>query len=168
MRTVYLLSLWLHVVAAGVWIGSMVFLGAVIAPVMRRLDTTRSELSRQLWEEVGRRYRIVGWMSLALLFLTGTINIGLRGYRGSDWIEGTLFAGSFGRTLLGKLLLVALLVGLTLWHERRLGSQSLAYASPEEWRRWRRQAAYLGWGMLLLSLLIAGFGLLLARGGFSF
>jgi len=169
----YVLSIWLHIVAAGVWIGSMVFLGAAVAPVVRRPG--REEIAPRLLEEVGLRYRAVGWLSLALLVLTGILNLGFRGYGWDAFLDGSLWRGPFGHTLLVKLLLVALLVAITLWHDVGVGPKATALlrspnpdpeAHRRERERLRRLAAGIGWAMLFLSLAIALLGVLLARGGF--
>ena len=175
MNALYTLSLWLHIVAAGVWIGSMVFLGAAVTPALRRPDPDYERVAPRLLEEIGLRYRAVGWGSLALLLLTGIFNLGLRGYGWADLWEGTLFAGPFGQALRWKLGWVALLVAITLWHDVRVGPRAAALlrspppdpeAHRRERERLRRLAAGMGWAMLLLSLAIAYWGVLLARGGF--
>lgn len=174
MSWLYVLSVWLHIVAAGIWIGSMVFLGAAVAPVVRRPG--REEIAPRLLEEIGLRYRAVGWLSLALLVLTGVLNLGFRGYGWNSLLDGSLWQGPFGRTLLVKLLLVVLMTAITLWHDVWVGPRATALlrapdsnpgpeAHRRERERLRKLAAGIGWAMLLLSLAIALLGVLLARGG---
>jgi copper resistance protein D len=60
---------WLHVVAALLWIGGMLFVALVLVPVVRRLED--EALRRRMMRDVGRRFRTVGWIALGVLILTG-------------------------------------------------------------------------------------------------
>jgi uncharacterized membrane protein len=69
---------WLHVLGAITWIGGMLFIALVVVPVTRRLDD--AALRGRLVQEVGRRFRTVGWIALGLLILTGLGHLALRPY----------------------------------------------------------------------------------------
>jgi len=73
-----LLVRWLHVLAAIVWIGGMLFIALVLVPVTRRLPDPA--LRARLVQEAGRRFRTVAWIALGLLFATGLANLWLRPY----------------------------------------------------------------------------------------
>lgn len=68
----------LHVMAAIVWVGGMLFLALVLVPIARRLDD--AALRARLIHEVGVRFRVVGWLALGLLLLTGLGNLWQRPY----------------------------------------------------------------------------------------
>jgi uncharacterized membrane protein len=87
------LILWLHVVAACIWIGGQVTVAALI-PRLRG----HSEMARL----AGRRYQTVAWPAFATLIVTGIIDVDNGGLQWSQ-----LLSSSAGRTLAVKLDLVA-------------------------------------------------------------
>ncbi|MHB8488649.1 MAG: CopD family protein [Candidatus Dormibacteria bacterium] len=92
------LVLWVHIVAACIWIGGQVTV-AVLIPLLRD--------QRELARRVGRRYQAVAWPAFAVLIVTGVVNAGNAGLRWSQLLDSPA-----GRTLVVKLGLVAL-SGLT-------------------------------------------------------
>jgi putative copper export protein len=88
------LVLWLHVIAACIWIGGQVTVAAVI-PLLRDRD--------DLAQLVGRRYQAVAWPAFAVLIVTGVLNVGNAGLRWSQLLDSPA-----GRTLAIKLGLVGL------------------------------------------------------------
>jgi putative copper export protein len=104
-----------HVVTAALWVGGVVALTFVAVPVAQRRDNpVRGELLRDL----GRRWRPLGWGALAIAIATG---IPIADDLGA-FERGVLFDTRFGRLLLVKAALVALLVALSVAHNR-LGLQ---------------------------------------------
>jgi putative copper export protein len=88
------LVLWMHIVAACIWIGGQVTVAAFI-PLLRR----HPDLARR----VGRRYQAVAWPAFAVLMVTGVVNVGNAGLHWSQLLDSPA-----GRTLVVKLVLVAL------------------------------------------------------------
>jgi uncharacterized membrane protein len=146
----YAASVWLHVVAAATWVGSMVFFSAVLVPVLRKGELRGQGTS--LVELVGRRYRVLGWIALAVLIVTGTVNLYFRGIGLHLLASSAFWATSFGRALAWKLALVAVVLVLTALHE--LGAHN------------RRVASWIGRSLLLISLAILFFAAALVRGFF--
>jgi len=68
----------LHVLAALVWIGGMLFVALVLVPVARGLNDP--PLRARLFHAAGVRFRAVGWIALGLLVVTGLGNLWLRPY----------------------------------------------------------------------------------------
>lgn len=68
-----LLVRWIHVLSAITWIGGMFFIALVAVPVTRRM--TDASLRRTLIQQMGVRFRAVGWIALTLLVVTGLINL---------------------------------------------------------------------------------------------
>lgn len=155
----YLPAVTAHVLAAVVWLGGVFFLALVGAPVLRRLEPP--ELRRELFDALGRRFRIVGWVAVAVLLATGGWLVGLRGWLGPA-LDGSLWGTPAGRLLAAKLAAVAVMVAVTAVHDFRLGPQAGAGGPGAETAR-RRSAAYARAGALfgLLALLLA---IRLARG----
>jgi uncharacterized membrane protein len=166
MQHLYIFSVWLHIVAACLWIGGMLFLVLIVVPVMRRLDDPRA--SSALFHKVALRFRTAGWWSLAILAMTGTFNLLHRGM-GYDVLTGSQFwGGGFGGALAIKLALVTLIVTLSVVHDFVLGprASALARTAPSDPRaeRLRKSVAWMGRVNLLLALAIIALGVMLVRG----
>ncbi|WP_447978220.1 DUF4149 domain-containing protein [Candidatus Nitrospira bockiana] len=154
-----ILLAWLHVVSAVVWIGGMVFLSLILVPVFRR--GTFGADRRILFQTLARRFRVVVWISIAALVLTGPFLIAAR--------SGSLDqADAWGSVLRIKLGLVAGLVIVTALHDfwlgplvgrlRREGSET----SPADQFLIRMSVVIARLG-LLLALAILFFAVTLAR-----
>jgi putative copper resistance protein D len=134
----------LHLIAAAVWAGGMVFLGLAVGAARRTLaDQERIALFRQL----GRRFLIVGGIAMAVLIATGTD-------MASDRLAsfGDLFDTDYGKRLAEKLALVIVVIALTAFHSlvqgpalSRLRAQALERpADAELAAAIRRKAARAG------------------------
>lgn len=140
MHIVYLASVWLHLLAAMAWVGGMIFIAAVVVPLK----------NPEVMQAGGRRFRVVGWIALATLVVTGTFNVLHRGYRLEHFMTGEVFAGAWGHALALKLSLVGVVLALTIGHDW-LGSRS------------RRAAMITGQITFLLSLAIVAVAVTLVR-----
>lgn len=161
MRLLYLLFVWLHILAAAVWIGGMVFLSIILVPVSRRPEY--HGVASSLIHGTGVRFRAVGWMCLGALLLTGMFNLH---YRGIGW--AVLGEGAYGLILAMKLLLVLIIFLISALHDFLIGPRAMrlwqADSSSPESRRLRRWASLMGRSNLVLALLAAAFGVLIVRG----
>lgn len=127
------LVLWIHVIAASVWIGGQLTVAAVM-PLLRSQPALMTSL--------GRRYQLIAWPAYALLVLTGIGNM-LHLHLGL----ADLFSDPVGRTLttkLGFVLLSGLAAGVHEWSSR-LGPSA-------------RRSAILGSVSFLAALLAALYG----------
>ena len=77
MHTLYLISVWLHIMAAVVWIGGTIFLALVLIPAIRRPEFGSIALELIRWTVL--RFRLVGWICFAVFIVTGTMNLIFRG-----------------------------------------------------------------------------------------
>lgn len=168
LRLAYLTSVWIHILAATVWIGGAAFLALVLVPAVRK-----PELAAQapaFLRAAALRFRSVGWISLAVLIVTGCLNLGFRGFSWQDCISGNIFRGGFGRILGFKISLVAVMLAISGAHDFILGPRAalriLENPGSPEAHAARRRAAWMGRSVLLLGLLIAGAAVLLVRGSF--
>ncbi len=162
MRSLYLLSVTLHLTSAVFWIGGMFFLGVVGAPLLRREDP---ETRRRLFEALGRRFRRFSWWVIALMVATGVVNL---------WVPGRLalltdplFWGSdFGQVLALKLGLVSVMLVLAAMHDFWLGPRT-GELDPEsaEAARLRRWSAWGGRINAILAVAVLYLAARLARGG---
>lgn len=97
----------LHLIAAAIWAGGLVFLGLSVSAARRTLgDAERIAFFRA----IGRRFLVVGGLALVVLIATGSDMVSDR----DAW--DTLGEGTYGGTLLAKLILVGVVIVLTLVH----------------------------------------------------
>jgi putative copper resistance protein D len=167
-RFLYLASVWLHLVAALLWAGGMLFLVLVIVPLLRTPALRGQAI--QLLQAVGLRFRTVGWASLLVLVVTGLVNAAYRGGSAGALADGAWWATPFGRLLAHKLGLVALILVLSAVHDFGVGPRAAALlrddpASPRA-GAWRAAASWMGRVNLLLALAVIAIAVALVRGGF--
>lgn len=168
MRVLYLSLLWLHVTAAAVWIGGMVFIALVLVPATRRMEHRGAAVSLVGW--TGRRFRWIGWTCLCILVLSGVLNLFYRGFEWSVLGNSEICENPFARVLGVKLLLVVGAFLLSALHDFSIGPRATELlrrdpASPRALTL-RRRASWIGRLNLLLVLVIVALGVALARGGF--
>jgi len=165
MHVLYLVSVWLHILAAITWIGGMFFLVAVVVPWLRRGD--RAQGLRFL-RETGMRFRTVGWICFAVLVVTGTYNLWARGVRVDDFVRPAWLISPFGRAVVLKLGLFLLVVAVSGFHDFVVGpraSDEMERApASERAEGLRRLASLLGRGNALLALALVAVGVILVRG----
>lgn len=161
-----LISVWLHILAAAVWIGGMVFIALVLVPATREPEHRGIAPSLIRW--TGRRFRWIGWLSLTLLLLTGLFNLAQRGLGWTELWSGELWGSPFGQLLGIKLFLVAVILLLSILHDFIIGPRAtdLLQNSPgsPQALEFRRQASWLGRFNLLLALAAVALGVMLTRG----
>lgn len=166
MHGLYLVSVWLHILAATVWIGGMAFLVMVIVPTIRRPENR--SIAARLVSETGLRYRTVGWTCLAIMLLTGIFNIGYRGYRWGDVWSGELWQGAFGTALAWKLGLVVAVGVLSAVHDFFIGPRAATVwmEAPDstEALRLRKLASRMGRMTALLALAVVFLAVAMLRG----
>jgi uncharacterized membrane protein len=75
--SLYWISVSLHVLAALFWLGGMFFLALVGAPLLRKVEP--ASLRAELFRDLGARFRLAGWIAIAVLLTTGLLNLQLRG-----------------------------------------------------------------------------------------
>jgi copper resistance protein D len=112
MAIFWFVAISLHVLAAVVWIGGMIFLSSVLAPLMRR-DNAKSE-HVSLFRSAARRFRIIVWLSIVILLTTGPVLL-----HGRNLLLN--LPGDWPAVVRIKLGLVCLLLLLTLGHDLYLG-----------------------------------------------
>jgi uncharacterized membrane protein len=145
MRALYLVSVWLHILAAMTWVGGMVLFAVGVMPFFRgRPDAKAAFLA---W--FGPRFRLVSWWTFAILLTTGTFNLWARGVRPADLLRAEWQSTPFGQYVLAKLALVAVAIAISLLHERP---------------RSRAHARWMGRSLLLIGAFIVGLAVMMVRG----
>lgn len=166
MHALYVLAVWLHLLAAIIWIGGMLFLVLVVVPWMRsgegRIDAAK------FLRETGRRFRNIGWTCFAVLVLTGSFALWMRGVRLASFTNEDWLASSFGRIVLIKLTVFATVLGISLMHDLVVGPRATTAIAADprspETAALRSQASRLARVNVLLALVLVALGDLLVRG----
>lgn len=150
----------LHILAAVTWIGGMIFLSLVLAPIVRSQNSTSEMVA--LFRLAALRFRLVVWGSMAVLLATGPLLLSQR---------HILFANpaAWPEVLVVKLGLVAGLLMSTFSHDLFLGPRvSRITAIPEATRTAREQtlvrtARWLPRLSLLMAMAVIIAAVVLAR-----
>lgn len=163
--TAYHLNVTIHVLAALFWLGGMLFLAAVGAPVLRRLEP--AELRARLFRELGEAFRTVGWISIGVLVITGLLNLHFRGWLRIDLLSDPAFRASRpGVTLTWKLGCVVVMIAIAAVHDFALGPRaSRAATGSDEALRLRRRAAWLARINALVGIVLVWVSVRMVRGG---
>jgi uncharacterized membrane protein len=156
----YVLLLWIHLLAAIAWIGGMLFLSLVLAPLVRSRKAAPEFIA--LFRLAARRFRLFVWSAIVLLLSTGPLLVVQRGWSLSDPNDWPL-------ALKVKLSLVAALVILTLSHDLVFGPRmrTLGAIPAEQRSAWDqalvRSSVWLPRLALLVALSVVAVALVLAR-----
>lgn len=160
----YYLNVSVHLLAAMYWLGGMFFFALVGAPVLRGIDPP--DVRARLFQRLGERFRTTGWVAIAVLLVTGTLNLQFRGILRLEVLTDPAFWGSpYGRTLGWKLAAVTAMLVASGLHDFLLGpAASRGDVASGEAVRTRRRAALLARANALLGLLVVVLAVRLARG----
>ena len=147
-------SVTLHVLAALFWLGGMMFLALVAAPVLRRVEP--DALRARLFNDLGNRFRTAGWLTVGVLVVTGIVNLRYHGVLSWDVLgQARFWHTRFGTALGIKLSSVAVLLVVQAIHDFVLGPQA-ARAEPgsADAVRLLRRAALLVRANALVALVL--------------
>ena len=155
----------IHVLAAMLWLGGMLFLGVVGAPVLRAVDPPA--LRQRLFHLLGLRFRTVGWWAIAVLVVTGVLMLHQRGLL--HW-SGALGSAPFWRSTVGtalaaKLATVVTMITVSAVHDFILGpAAGRAVPGSDEAIALRLRAALLARVNALVGILLVLAAVRRARG----
>ncbi|HXU95812.1 MAG TPA: CopD family protein [Candidatus Nitrosotalea sp.] len=163
MSLVNALIMWAHLIAASIWVGGSIFIGIVLAPLLKTIsDSIEGRLSIMI--RVGRKFNKIGVPSLIVLIVTGI-------YNSTGFIvnPSMILSSSYGVVLLIKIILVILLIITFAVHvrlirtevERKIESKQL---SGEFLQKLRSKIIMLGRLTVILSLAILLMAALLHSG----
>lgn len=165
MHLLYLISVWVHILAAMVWVGGMAFLVLVVVPWLRRGGQSNASA---FLRETGERFRSVGWTCFAILVVTGTFNLWVRGVRLGDFTRGEWLSSPFGKSVLVKLLVFAAVLLVSALHDFVIGPRAVVAiaADPQSQAAAvaRRRASLFGRVNFLLALVLVAVGVAIVRG----
>ncbi|MDE1769364.1 MAG: CopD family protein [Thaumarchaeota archaeon] len=163
MSIVNALIMWAHLIAASIWVGGSIFIGIVLAPLLKTIsDSIEERLSIMI--RVGRKFNKIGVPSLIILIVTGIYNS-----VGFIVNPSLILSTSYGVVLLVKIILVIILIITFAIHvrlirseiERKIESKQL---SGEFLQKLRSKIIMLGRLTVILSLAILLMAALLHSG----
>ncbi len=154
------MSTWLvvvHLLAACVWVGGTVALVFAGVPVLRRLP---AEQRATTVRALGRRWKPIGWGSLAVLGATG---IWLAfGYWGADSSQA-LFHTRSGHILVAKAILFIVLVTAAALHDFVIGPRLNRQIRESRPRTLYRPMQAIGWVTFAATVALPVLGVLLTN-----
>ena len=154
MTTWYYLSVWLHIIGAGFWIGGMLFLPLVLLPSIKN-----SPDRRDLLMATGLKFRFYGYIVMGMMFITGLLNIYLRGI---DFSWNFFILSRYGQLVIYKIFLFILMLVISLLHDLFVGRKAL---EKMENNQIKMIARWTGRLLLLIALVMAFLGVMISRGG---
>lgn len=109
---------WIHLTAATFWVGGMLFLSLVAVPLLKK-DPDPSSAQRG-FINLARRFRTLVWIALSLLVITGSILL-------PNQVDLSISLGEWPPAVLIKLILVLLLIGISLAHDKLIAPKVRAF-----------------------------------------
>ena len=158
MGTVYLISVFVHVICAALWIGGMLFIPLVLVPSIKKQPN-------RIWllHKTGIKFRFYGWIAVIILFISGFLNMY---FRGIPFTKEFFVNSSYGKLMLLKLAFFALMLIVGGIHDFYIGMKSIDEMQQSSGRKFKLLARWTGMLNLLLALYIAFLGVVISRGGF--
>ena len=154
---------WIHLVSAAIWVGGSLFLGVVLAPILKKMSMSLEE-RLQIMIKVGRRFNKIAVPSLIILIATGL-------YSSHQLLSNPniLLATSYGSYLVIKIILVIALIITFAVHVRIIRKdvedKIMSKQMPEQQiQKLRKKIIILGEIVVIISVAILFFAALLDAG----
>lgn len=167
MSSLYLLSVWVHILAAAIWIGGLFFIVLVVVPWLRRGGEGAMDPAAFL-SDTGKRFRAVGWICFGLLLVTGTFNLWVRGVTLAPLLDAEWWSSPLGTAVALKLSVFFIVVVASAVHDFVLGPRATEVMRTDprsaDAIRLRRQASLLGRLNGVLALVLVALGVVIVRG----
>ena len=154
---------WIHLISASIWVGGSIFLGVVLAPLLKKMSLSIEE-RLELMIKVGRRFNKIALPSLVILIGTGIYNSHLV-------LQSTeiLFTSSYGAFLITKIVLVIALIITFAIHirlfskdiEQKISARQIA---DTELKKLNKKGMILGETTVVISVAILFFAALMDAG----
>ena len=157
------LLMWAHLVSASIWVGGSIFIGIVLAPLLKTISESVEERVA-IMIRVGRKFNKIAIPSLAILIATGL-------YNSSNILSKPefLLSTNYGIILVIKIILVISLLVMFAIHvgiirteiEKKIKSKEML---PEIVQKLRSKIISLGRIMVIVSVAILLMAALLHSG----
>lgn len=156
--SLYLLSIYLHIIFAAFWIGGMLFLPLILLPSIK-INPERTHLLFH----TGIKFRFYGWIALIGLILTGIASIY---FKSLPFNVEFLTSNPLGNLLGIKLLLFCAMIAISGLHDFYIGTKTIEQIQQNKTKNIKQLARWSGRVNLLIALSIAFLGTVISRGGF--
>jgi len=103
---------WIHLTSAAIWVGGSLFIGAVLAPILKTMSFSLEE-RLQIMIKVGRKFNKIAIPSLIILIVTGIYN-SVSFFTNYEM----LFSTNYGNLLTIKIILVIAIILAYIIHIR--------------------------------------------------
>ena len=155
---------WIHITSAAIWVGGSLFIGAVFAPILKKMSMSVEE-RLELMIKVGRRFNKIAVPALIILIVTGMYQAHLV-LQKSDILYDT----SYGNILIIKIILVVALIVTYAVHVRIIRKDVedqiiTNQISEHQLQKLRKKIIILGEITVVLSVIILFLAALLNSGG---
>ncbi|MCH2407389.1 MAG: CopD family protein [Candidatus Nitrosopelagicus sp.] len=154
---------WIHLLCASIWVGGSIFLGLVLAPLLKKMSFSIEE-RLNLMIKTGKRFNKIALPALLILIATGIYNSHL--VLQSPEI---LFSTSYGIFLITKITLVIALIITFIIHIRVFGKDieekiTAKQITTGELQKLTKKGMILGETTVVISVAILFFAALLDAG----
>jgi len=163
MPIIEALITWAHLVSAAIWVGGSLFIGVVLAPLLKTI-TESAEQRLTIMIRVGRKFNRIAIPSLVILIITGI-------YKSYSLLikPELIFSTNYGTILVIKIILVTILIGIFITHVRIIRPQiekkiELKEMSNDSFQKLRSTIISLGRIIVIISVIILLLAALLNEG----
>jgi putative copper export protein len=144
---------WIHLTSATIWVGGSLFIGAVLAPILKTMSFSLEE-RLQIMIKVGRKFNKIAIPSLIILIVTGIYN-SVPFFNNYEM----LFSTNYGNLLTIKIILVIAIIIAYIIHiriirkdvEEKIISKQL---TEKQIQILRKKIIILGEVIVLLSIVV--------------
>jgi copper resistance protein D len=112
--------IWIHLLSASIWVGGSIFIGIILAPMLKYIGNSMEERI-MIMIKIGRRFNNIAFPSFIILMLTGLYNSRFFFERPHNFIET-----DYGILLLVKIVLVIITFASYIIHIKSLGKDTEA------------------------------------------
>lgn len=112
--------IWIHLLSASIWVGGSIFIGIILAPMLKHLGNSMEERII-IMIKIGRRFNNIAFPSFIILMLTGLYNSRFFFEYPHNYIET-----DYGILLLIKIVLVIITFACYIIHIKRFGKDTEA------------------------------------------
>jgi len=139
MKMLYLVSVFIHIICACIWLGGMFALIIFFIPLRKE------NYFLDMVNKVGNQFKFVGWIILPLLLLTGIFNSFYRGFYILTWL---------------KILLFSIIVIISAIHDFYIGPK----ATKTKDKKLIKYSRIIGRINLILAIIMVLLGIFIVRG----
>jgi len=154
---------WIHLISASIWVGGSLFIGIVLAPILKKMEFSLEE-RLSIMIKVGRKFNKIAIPSLIILIITGLYSSHLILSK-----PDILLSSSYGNILIIKIILVITLIIIFMTHVRVIRKEVEEKIldnkmSEIQIQKLRKKIIILGEATVILSIVILFLAALLDAG----